>query len=132
MEELLFGYTWEEIQSMQQGTYQRNLISGPSVKPIATEADIQLLKGRGLAYLQDNGLYGVIDRLQNLLTFKRENTMNKCKCCDRYYEDCRNAVSGDALAILLYCQHEHLSFEHCLGCNFASYNRDCKNNLISG
>ena len=65
MEELLFGYTWEEIQSMQQGTYQRNLISGPSVKPIATEADIQLLKGRGLAYLQDNGLYGVIDRLQN-------------------------------------------------------------------
>jgi len=55
----------------------------------------------------------------------------KCTCCNRYYEDCRNGVRGDALTEMLYCAHNYVgAFEHCEDCNLVNYGRDCKNNII--
>ena len=62
MVNLLFGHTWEEIQQMQQGTFKRQTATGR--KPTATQADIEMLRDKGIDYIKGNGLHGVIDRLQ--------------------------------------------------------------------
>ncbi len=62
---LIMGRTWSQIQAMQQGTYKPETISGPIVKPTATEADINLLKEHGIDGLKEKQFHGVIDRLTN-------------------------------------------------------------------
>lgn len=62
MSDNLFGYSWGDIQTMQQGKYKRPIATGG--KPIATQCDIELLRDKGIDYIKDNGLFGVIDRLQ--------------------------------------------------------------------
>lgn len=63
MEKLICGYAWEDIQAMQQGTYKRQIAVGG--KPTATQSDIEMLRDKGIDYIKGNGLFGVIDRLQN-------------------------------------------------------------------
>jgi len=58
----IFGYSWEEIQAMQQGTYDRpRAVHSPL--PIATDKDRELLSLHGIEGLQELGLMGVVDRL---------------------------------------------------------------------
>ena len=60
----ILGYDWEDIQAMQQGTYQRETLPNEIVKPVATQEDIELLESEGLAWIESQGLYGIIDRLK--------------------------------------------------------------------
>ena len=62
MNELIFGYKWEEIQSMQQGTYTRPTIT-PAPAPDATQADYDLLVKHGIEGLKRMEFFGVLDRL---------------------------------------------------------------------
>lgn len=64
MSETIFGYSWEEIQSRQQGTYKSKTINGPIVKPQATDEDIAMLKQFGLEGLKEKQFFGVIGRLE--------------------------------------------------------------------
>lgn len=62
----IFGYSWEEIQARQKGTYKPDPIDltkpgGPSP---ATEADLKLLKDMGIEGLEKQSMFGVIDRLK--------------------------------------------------------------------
>lgn len=61
----ILGYDWEEIQARQQGKYSPRTVDPNSTPPQATQADTQLLNEKGLTYLQDKGLFGVLDRLCN-------------------------------------------------------------------
>lgn len=63
-EPLIFGKTWEEIQNMQQKTYQPSIVdtSVPG-KQLATKNDIALLEKYGEAGLKEKKYYGVLDRL---------------------------------------------------------------------
>lgn len=47
MEQIIFGYTWEEIQQIQQKQYQRPTISVPVHRKHATKEDFDLLKKHG-------------------------------------------------------------------------------------
>jgi hypothetical protein len=60
----IFGYSWDAIQSIQQGTYRAAPInlSMPSKRP-ATDKDRALLAEHGEQGLRDRQLYGVLDRL---------------------------------------------------------------------
>jgi hypothetical protein len=60
----IFGYTWESIQARQQGTYKAEALPREIVKPVATEEDIDMLKSKGLAWIETQGFYGIIDRLK--------------------------------------------------------------------
>jgi hypothetical protein len=62
---LIFGKTWEEIQAMQKGNYKAKTVSSNIVLPMATQCDIEMLRDKGIDYIKGNGLFGVIDRLQN-------------------------------------------------------------------
>lgn len=64
MKQLIFGMTWEEIQARQQGNWRGSTVSVSNL-PMATQADIELLRDKGIHYIKGNGLFGVIDRLQN-------------------------------------------------------------------
>ena len=57
----IFGYSWDEIQVMQQGGKARKVDFGP--KPEATDDDKNLLAVHGVAKLREMGYWGVIDRL---------------------------------------------------------------------
>lgn len=72
MNDLIFGRTWEEIQAMQQGSYKPNLVSANKTLPMATQCDIELLRDKGIDYIKGNGLFGVIDRLQNSGIIEKE------------------------------------------------------------
>jgi hypothetical protein len=68
MSDLIFGHTWDDIKSMQQGTYKPQVIQGPPNKPQATDHDKLLLEEIGLLGLRLLGLrkeklWGVLDRL---------------------------------------------------------------------
>ena len=65
MADLIFGYTWEQIQNAQQGRALREYLPTTSTgrKP-ATQADVDLLVKHGLEELQRMQFFGVIDRLQ--------------------------------------------------------------------
>ena len=53
-----------------------------------------------------------------------------CRCgCGQYWENCRNGVDGDPLAISFYCHYGYKNFK-CGSCNLATRGHDCKNNLI--
>lgn len=64
MEQLIFGFTWEEIQQMQQKQYQRPTISGPVHRKHATKEDFELLKKHGEDGLRKLQFFGVLDRIQ--------------------------------------------------------------------
>ncbi|BCS53288.1 hypothetical protein [Geobacter sp. SVR] len=65
MDGLIFGRTWEEIQAMQQGKSINKTVAGTLALPTASQADITLLRDKGIHYIKGNGLFGVLDRLQN-------------------------------------------------------------------
>ncbi len=75
-EERIFGYTWAEIQAMQQGTYQRPILTGECVKPTATEKDIAMLAELGEEGLRAQHFLGVLDRLRTsgLLPSQQQST----------------------------------------------------------
>ena len=64
MNDLIFGKTWSQIQDMQQGRSQSNVISGPCEPSTATESDLCKLKAIGIDGFKAEQLYGIIDRLQ--------------------------------------------------------------------
>lgn len=64
-QQLIFGLTWEQIQARQQRNYKPELVKPGTRLPMATQADIEMLRDKGIHYIKGNGLYGVIDRLQN-------------------------------------------------------------------
>lgn len=72
MENLIFGYTWEEIQQLQQGTFKRKYITSES-KPIPlSKEEFDLFNNVGLQGLENMGYFGLIDRIQRL------NLIDKC------------------------------------------------------
>ncbi len=60
---LILGRTWEEIQSIQQGTHAAKIVSGSFVHSKATDADIMNLEKYGGDGLREKQFHGVIDRL---------------------------------------------------------------------
>ena len=63
---LIFGYTWDEIRDAQQGKPLKREL--PQKEPgaeddICLPMDVSLLAGHGLIELENRGYYGVIDRL---------------------------------------------------------------------
>lgn len=65
MNSLIFGYSWEEIQAMQNKQYRPETVSGKPNKQKANSQDAELLRTHGEKGLIDKGFYGVIDRLKN-------------------------------------------------------------------
>ena len=63
----IFGYKWEDIQAMQNGVHTRPTVdvSKPS-KGAATQQDRDMLAKHGTQGLRDNGMWGVLDRLEIL------------------------------------------------------------------
>ena len=59
----IFGYSWADIRSKQQGGTLAALIRGKAVKPKATESDFAVLEKHGMDWLYDNEKVGIIDRL---------------------------------------------------------------------
>jgi hypothetical protein len=64
MSDLIFGYTWDEIQKAQRGgKLQHTIVLGDSKITITTE-EIELLKREGVSGLERLGFYGLLDRLK--------------------------------------------------------------------
>ena len=62
----IFGYTWEQIQSAQQGgRLHKTVDSSVSGRSPATDKDRELLAEYGYDGLLKMGFHGVIDRLQH-------------------------------------------------------------------
>lgn len=61
----IFGYSWDQIQAMQQGSYKGRPITGdmPTVKELL-EKDKQLLAENGEQWLMDQQFNGTLDRLR--------------------------------------------------------------------
>jgi len=57
----IFGYSWADIRSKQQGGTLAALIRGNA--PKATESDFAVLEKHGMDWLYDNKKVGIIDRL---------------------------------------------------------------------
>ena len=60
----IFGHSWEDIQAMQQGTYNApkiDLTKRPTIA--ATDNDMKLLAEHGEQGLREMKYYGVMDRL---------------------------------------------------------------------
>ena len=64
MSETIFGYAWEDIQAIQQGTYKRPTLGNNPIGPKPpTDADQALLVKYGEQGLRDKQLYGTMERL---------------------------------------------------------------------
>lgn len=61
--ENIFGYSFEEIQAMQQKKYVPRVIGFP-VKSALKEGDKEKLAKHGKDGLEKLGLFGVLDRLK--------------------------------------------------------------------
>lgn len=76
MENTIFGYSWGQIKSVQQGgkslTSEKIDLSKPAKKP-ATDKDRELLALHGENGLREMGMFGVLDRL-NLPLFAENKT----------------------------------------------------------
>lgn len=59
---LIFGYSWQDIQDMQQRRYVPKRIVA---RPKATHDDLAMLDKYGMDELKRMGYWGVIDRLQS-------------------------------------------------------------------
>ena len=67
MNDLIFGYTWEQIQKAQQGgvlTQILPLTAKAATSDICTKSDLDLFIKHGKGGLEDKQFYGVIDRLK--------------------------------------------------------------------
>jgi len=64
MEDLIFGYTWEEIQKAQQGGKLRKSLPSSIKENPCTANDIDLLTRYGLKELENRRYWGIIDRLK--------------------------------------------------------------------
>ena len=62
--EKIFGYSFEEIQSMQQKKYVPSVVTGFHVKSALKEGDKEKLAKHGKDGLEKLGLFGVLDRLK--------------------------------------------------------------------
>ena len=61
----IFGYTFDAICRAQQGgRLNTERISCAPAKPGATKCDLDLLKAKGIDWLEGNGKFGVLDRLK--------------------------------------------------------------------
>ena len=66
MSDLIFGYSWEKIQRMQQGKPVRELIDMTTLGPSpATEEDKKLLREKGVDWLKKKRYDGVLERLKH-------------------------------------------------------------------
>ena len=64
MSEKIFGYSWEEIQKMQQKEFSHKIVKPTKEgRPSPTEEDKELLALHGVEGLKKLELYGVLDRL---------------------------------------------------------------------
>lgn len=65
MSERIFGYTWDQIQSAQQGGSLSQAIdtSAPPAKSSASPDDMSMLEKHGIDGLKEKQLFGVLDRL---------------------------------------------------------------------
>lgn len=70
----IFGYSFEEIQSMQQKQYKPKTVdmAEPTFDPVQEKADVAMLNGMGEAKLREIGYFGVLDRLQRNGYLKEE------------------------------------------------------------
>ena len=64
MSDLIFGYTWAEIDAAQRGGKLSLTIVRHSPNPTAKPEDVALFESHGLKELESMGLFGVIDRLK--------------------------------------------------------------------
>lgn len=64
MSDLIFGHTWDEIDSAQRGKGFNRAAIKHTPNPTASEADAALLAEHGLKGLEDRQFFGVIDRLK--------------------------------------------------------------------
>lgn len=60
----IFGYEWEEIKAMQNGTYKGRPIPPGDTRPRATEKDIEMLQELGIDKLKKMQFFGVLGRLR--------------------------------------------------------------------
>lgn len=63
-QDLIFGYTWEEIQRAQNGGRLQKTICTPVSNDPAIKSDLALLEKHGIDGLKSMQFFGVIDRLQ--------------------------------------------------------------------
>ena len=66
MQDLIFGYTFEEIEDAQQGKPLNRVLPPKepcAEKDICLPGDVDLLNRYGLKELENRGYHGVIDRL---------------------------------------------------------------------
>ena len=67
MNDLIFGYTWEQIQKAQQGGVLAQILTltaKAATSDICTKSDLDLFIKHGESGLEDKQFYGVIDRLK--------------------------------------------------------------------
>lgn len=62
-DDLIFGYTWEEIQIAQKGGKLRHEIK-MEVESVISESDMNLFRKEGFAGLERMGFFGLIDKLK--------------------------------------------------------------------
>ena len=65
--DLIFGYTWEEIQAAQQGESLGKVVplqAKMAKDDICTKNDLELLEKHGIGGLIERKFYGTLDRLQ--------------------------------------------------------------------
>ena len=67
MDDLIFGYTWEQIQAAQQGKALQCVVPLAAMAAkddICTKRDLDLFIEHGEKGLKEKKLFGVIDRLE--------------------------------------------------------------------
>ena len=72
----IFGYSWEEIQARQQGTYRpKPIVHTPPA--LANDADYKALERAGsMDALRQAGMFGIVDRLSR-------SPLAHCDTCGR-------------------------------------------------
>lgn len=77
MNDLIFGYTWEQIQAAQQGKSLHQVVplqAQMAKDDICTKTDLELLEKHGIDGLIEKKFYGVLDRLQQAGIYKPQIT----------------------------------------------------------
>lgn len=62
-DQTLFGYSWDQIRTAQQGGKLGELIRASAENPRASEKDFAMLEKNGAQWLYEHQMFGVIDRL---------------------------------------------------------------------
>ena len=77
MQDLIFGYTWEEIQRAQQGGQLRQILpleAAMAKDDICSAEDLSLFQEHGKNGLITLGYFGTLDRLKRAGIIKNYNT----------------------------------------------------------